>query len=131
MNYKKKKTLLILSQFFWPEKFRINELAIKLNKKYKVKVITSIPNYPIGSYFKNYGNLKNRNQLYKNIEIQRVITYPRKNGNSLNLFLNYFTFNFFSLFKIISSKKDIDCIFIPATSPLTQSLAAILLKKFF
>jgi len=122
---------LILSQFFWPEKFRINELAIKLNKKYKVKVITSIPNYPIGSYFKNYGNSKNRNQLYKNIEIQRVITYPRKNGNSLNLFLNYFTFNFFSLFKIILSKKDIDCILIPATSPLTQSLAAIFLKKFF
>ena len=131
MNYKDKKTLLILSQFFWPEKFRINELAINLNKKYKVKVITSIPNYPDGKYFNNYGISKNRNQSYKNIEISRVLTYPRKNGNSLNLFLNYFIFNVFSFFKIITSKKEIDCVFIPATSPLTQSLAAIFLKNFF
>lgn len=131
MNDQNKKTLLILSQFFWPENFRINELAIKLNRKYKVKVITSIPNYPNGIYFNNYGYSKNRKQSYKKIEINRVITYPRKDGSSLNLLLNYLTFNIFSFLKIISIKKNIDCIFIPATSPLTQSLAAIVLKKFF
>jgi len=131
MSDRKKKTLLILSQFFWPENFRINELAIKLNKKYKVKVITSIPNYPNGSFFNDYGYSKNRQQLYKKIEINRVFTYPRKNGSALNLSLNYLTFNIFSFFKIIFLGKNIECIFIPATSPLTQCLAAIFLKKFF
>ena len=131
MNYHKKKTLLILSQFFWPEKFRINELAIKLNKKYEVKVITSIPNYPNGIYFDNYGYSKNRIELHRKIEINRIITYPRRDGSSLNLFFNYLTFNIFSFFKIIFFRQKIDCIFIPATSPLTQSLAAIFLKKFF
>ena len=129
MSNRNPKSFLILSQFFWPEHFRVNELADKLSKHYKLEVITSIPNYPEGKFYDGYGLNKKREDLQNNINITRVLTYPRKNGSSLNLFLNYLTFNIFSFFKLLKIKNNIDCVFIPATSPLTQALAAILLKK--
>ena len=39
--------ILILSQYFWPENFKINELALELKKHY-VEVLTGVPNYPSG-----------------------------------------------------------------------------------
>ena len=129
MDNKNLKTFLILSQFFWPEHFRINELANVLKKDYKVEVITSIPNYPDGKFFSGYSLSQNRNENYNDIKIKRILTYPRKNGNSLNLFINYLIFNIFSLIELYRYKKKIDLIFIPATSPMTQALAAVILKK--
>lgn len=125
------KTFLILSQFFWPEYFRINELATELSKNYNLKVITSIPNYPDGKFYKGYSKFNKRNEIYNNMIINRVFTYPRKNSSAINLFLNYVTFNIFSYLQLRRHKQKIDCIFIPATSPMTQALAAILLKKKF
>ncbi|MFL2534027.1 MAG: glycosyltransferase family 4 protein [Alphaproteobacteria bacterium] len=129
MDNKNLKTFLILSQFFWPEHFRINELANVLKKDYKVEVITSIPNYPEGKFFSGYSLSQNRNENYNDIKIKRILTYPRKNGNSLNLFINYLIFNIFSLIELYRYKKKIDLIFVPATSPMTQALAAVIIKK--
>ena len=37
--------VLIVSQFFWPENFRINDLAKELNQRdHEVTVLTGIPN---------------------------------------------------------------------------------------
>ena len=39
--------ILIVSQYFWPEDFRINDLALNLVEKgHEVLVITGNPNYP-------------------------------------------------------------------------------------
>ena len=63
MDNKNLKTFLILSQFFWPEHFRINELASILKKDYKIEVITSIPNYPEGKFFSGYSLSQKRNEM--------------------------------------------------------------------
>ena len=39
--------LLIFSQHFWPETFRINDVAKELSKKNNVYVVSSWPNYNI------------------------------------------------------------------------------------
>ena len=41
--------VLIISQYFWPENFRVNELSEELNKLgHKVTILTGYPNYPSG-----------------------------------------------------------------------------------
>ena len=47
--------ILIVSQYFWPEQFRINDIAEYLSKKgYEVDVLTGIPNYPQGEINKDF-----------------------------------------------------------------------------
>ena len=48
------KKILIISHHFWPENFLINEIALKLKKKFIVSVITGLPNYPKGEIFRKY-----------------------------------------------------------------------------
>ena len=46
--------ILIVSQYFWPENFRINEISKFLAKKgYNVDIYTTYPNYPFKDVFKN------------------------------------------------------------------------------
>ena len=44
--------ILIVSQYFYPENFRINDLALELKKRgHEITVLTGLPNYPKGEYF--------------------------------------------------------------------------------
>ena len=50
------KKILIVSQYFDPETFKVNDIAYYLSSKgYEVHVIAGIPNYPKGRYFDGYG----------------------------------------------------------------------------
>ena len=70
--------LLIVSQYFWPENFRINNLAIALEKEgHKVTILTGLPNYPEGRIYKGY-KWKVIREIYKNINIIRVPIIPRE-----------------------------------------------------
>ena len=87
--------LLIFSQHFWPETFRINEVAKELSKKNNVYVVSSWPNY-------NIIKKKNKNfygfEKYKNVKIIRVPTFNRNNNRSYNIILNYLSFIIGGLF---------------------------------
>ena len=51
--------ILVVSQYFWPENFRINDLVKEWNKdKFQVEILTGIPNYPSGVIFENYKKIK-------------------------------------------------------------------------
>ena len=55
MTQNNTKEILFVSQYFWPENFRVNELVLEFQKKgYIVEVLTSIPNYPSGKVFPDY-----------------------------------------------------------------------------
>ena len=44
--------ILIFNQYFWPENFRINEIACALKSRgHEVEVMTGKPNYPEGKFF--------------------------------------------------------------------------------
>ncbi|PIT73899.1 glycosyltransferase family 4 protein [Limnohabitans sp. G3-2] len=84
--------LLIVSQYFWPENFRINDLAIEFARRgHEVTVLTGLPNYPSGKIFKDFlDNAENFTAL-ENIKIIRVPLIPRGSG-AVRLFLNYLSF---------------------------------------
>jgi hypothetical protein len=47
--------ILIVTQYFWPENFIINQLAITLKKQGNdVVIATGKPNYPDGKIFEGY-----------------------------------------------------------------------------
>lgn len=132
MNNSPKKVLLV-SQFFYPENFKSNDIAFDLsNRGYKVEVLTGIPNYPIGKYIKGYSIFHNRVEVYKNVKIFRAFQLPRGRKKS-NIFitLNYLSFSFFSSIWAIflCFAKTYDYIIIHQTSPITQALPALIINK--
>jgi len=79
--------ILIVSQYFWPENFRINDLASELVKRgHEVTVLTGFPNYPNGYVFTEF--LENSSAFSK---FENVPLVPRGTG-SVHLFLNYLSF---------------------------------------
>lgn len=49
--------ILIVTQYFWPENFRINGLALGLLERgHEVSVFTGKPNYPEGRFFDDCGD---------------------------------------------------------------------------
>ena len=129
-----KKKVLIISQYFWPENFRINEIVKFLrSKNYYVTVITGLPNYPNGKLFKEFSQNTEYFSKYCGAEIIRVPIILRERSTKINLFLNYLSFNFssifFSFFKIRKRKYDI--IFTFGTSPVTVSLTSIFYRNYF
>ena len=83
---------LIVSQYFWPENFRINDLASELTSRgHEVTVLTGLPNYPSGQIFEEYLADTEKFSNYKNVRILRVPLLPRGNS-ALRLLLNYLTY---------------------------------------
>lgn len=125
MEIKLRKHILVISQYFYPEQFRINDICQEwVNRGYKVTVITGIPNYPNGKFYRNYGFFKRRYEIYKNIKIIRLPIIPRGN-NSLLLALNYLSFVISGYFWNIFTKIKADYVFIFEVSPMSQALPGV------
>ena len=88
----KKKHILVLSQYFYPEPFRINDMCTEWVKRgYKVTVLTGIPNYPYGKFYEGYGYTKKRKELWNGMEIIRIPLIPR-GTSSIGMICNYLSF---------------------------------------
>ncbi|MFC3159073.1 glycosyltransferase family 4 protein [Chryseobacterium arachidis] len=133
MEQIKKRSVLIVTQNFYPENFKSNDVAFELKKKgYDVTVLTGIPNYPQGKYYPGYGLFKKRVETVEGIKVYRCLQIPR--GKKYTKFLlpsTYLSFMFFgSLWAIyLSLFKKFDSIFVHQVSPITQTLPAIIVKK--
>jgi len=124
--------VLIVTLYFWPEYFRINDLVEELkNKGFKVDILTGYPNYPSGNVYKDFRENPNLFRKFKDCDIYRIPIIPRKKGSNINLVINYFSFLFssifFGVFKL--KKKEYDFIVTYATSPITVALTGIFFSK--
>ena len=121
----KKKHLLVISQYFYPEQFRINDICEEWIKRgYEVTVITGIPNYPQGKFYEGYGWLKKRQEKYNGINIKRIPIVPRGH-NSIMLILNYLSFVITGWFWMLFTGIKADYVFIYEVSPMTQALPGV------
>ena len=58
--------ILVLSQYFWPEQFIINEVAELLKKnKNKIDIFTGKPNYPEGKFYSGFNFFNKTFDKYK------------------------------------------------------------------
>jgi len=123
--------ILIVTPHFWPENFRINDLAEGLiDRGHNISVLTQIPNYPNGKYFDGYGLFKNRHEVYRGIKIYRIAAVPRGSGSNFRLSLNYLSYVFSGLFSsLFLLKNKYDLIFVFEPSPITVGIPAIFIKK--
>lgn len=123
--------ILVVTQYFWPENFRINDLVRGLLERgHQVTVLTSIPNYPEGNFFQGYGLFKQWRQDYFGAKVYRVPLIPRGKGGAVRLVLNYASFALSaSLFAPFFFRKKIDHIFVFAPSPITVAFPALVLQK--
>lgn len=124
--------ILIVTQYFWPENFRINDLCAELTKRgNKVTVLTGKPNYPAGVIFEDYKKQPSDFAEYEGCEIVRVPMLARGQGSSVKLMLNYFSFalsaSLIGAWKL--RKKPYDIIFVYEPSPVTVGLPAVFIKK--
>lgn len=124
--------ILVISQYFWPENFRLNDLCLELTGRgHQIDVLTGIPNYPNGNYYEGYSILNNRKQIWKNINIHRSFVIPRGRNNRILLVLNYLSFVISACIRLISLEGNYDKIIVYQLSPATVGFPAILAKKLF
>ena len=124
--------VLIVSQFFWPENFKINDVAKGLKERgHEVSVLTGIPNYPKGKFYKGYSFFKMKKEDYEGITIYRSSVIPRGSGSSIKLFLNYFSLALFASIRILFVREKFDRILVFEASPITIGIPAIVAKCKF
>lgn len=128
------KRILIYTNHYYPENFKINDVVNWIDEQdIHVRVITQIPNYPSGNFFKGYSFFKNSHSKNNNKIINRLPVIPRMSGNKAYLILNYISYFlscfFFTLYLLITKKK-YNYIIVHHTSPPFISLHPIFYSLF-
>lgn len=123
--------ILIISQRYWPEIFRITDIAESLaNNCIDVTVLTGLPNYPYGYVLNQYKNHKNRVEEHNAVHIVRCKEIGRRN-NVFFRFLNYYSFPHYSKRIIRRIDKDFDVVLINELSPIMAAKPGLIYKKLY
>jgi len=122
--------ILVVSQYFWPENFRINDLVTEFCEQgHEVTVLTGYPNYPSGQIFPEF---RNDPDSYRNYGAASVIRVPMRSRGSgaLRLMLNYASFALSATLLGAWRLRDqaFDVIFVFEPSPITVGLPAVFLR---
>jgi colanic acid biosynthesis glycosyl transferase WcaI len=122
--------ILIVTQYYWPENFRINDLASGLVQRgHQVEVLTGRPNYPGGQLFNGYGVITPICETHAGVRIFRVPLIPRGGGRGLELVLNYLSFALAGmLLGPLHCRGAYDYLLVYEPSPITAGLPALVLR---
>lgn len=124
--------ILICTNHFYPETFRVNDLAFGLAERgYDVTVLTAIPDYPKGKYYDGYGIFRRRCETVRGVKVIRGFIIPRGKGGSVRLMLNYLSFLLSSVFisLYLGLFRRFDRVFVHETSPVMIGIPAVIVKK--
>ncbi len=123
--------ILIVTQYFWPESFRVNDLATALTERgHAVTVLTGMPNYPSGQFFAGYGPFAPAHQQFGLVEVQRVPLISRGRNRGLRLILNYLSYAISaSVLGPLRLRTRFDVILVYGPSPVTVALPAVLMRR--
>jgi glycosyltransferase involved in cell wall biosynthesis len=124
--------VLIVSQYFWPENFRINVMVKSLVERgIHVDVLTGKPNYPEGKITTGYHVFGCQVEKWQGANVYRVPLVPRMKNSRMGLFLNYFSFVFFGLIcgAWMVRGKSYDAIFVYGVSPILSAIPALFIGR--
>ena len=110
--------ILIVSQRYWPEPFRITDVAETLVKMgHSVTVLCGTPNLPQGYTYEEYKNGKNKVQDHNGVHIIRAKEIERRN-DLFHRFLNYYSFPHYANKLVGKLDKDFDVVLLNELSPI-------------
>lgn len=125
-----KKRLLVVTQHFWPENFRINDIVEGfLQDGLEVDVLCGLPNYPHGEWFDGYSAHGPFEEHYRTAQVFRAREIPRKGNTGLRIFLNYVSWPLYARAALRRLPGGYDAVFCFNTSPVLMCWPAICYAK--
>jgi glycosyltransferase involved in cell wall biosynthesis len=125
--------VLVITQYFWPETFRINEVVESLQQAgCSISVLTGQPNYPDGKVFPGHRAWGiGRDAQVSGFTVFRVPVVPRGSSTAWRLAANYLSFvaSATLLGSWLLRGQRFDVIFVYGISPILQAVPGILLKR--
>lgn len=117
--------VLVISQYYYPEPFKIHEICEELVKRgHEVTVVTGRPNYPDGDLIEGYSNY----QILNDVEIIRT-PITLRGHNPISLIRNYFSYPRYAKKAIKNLNKEFDIVFVYQLSPVFMIQPALYYKK--
>ena len=128
----KNKKILIVTECFYPEEFKINDVALSWKDKgYDVDILTLVPTYPLGKVFPGYKNGFFRKDEHQGINIFRVRAITGYRDSVIKKILKYINFMIFGSIAAIFIGRKYDYVFGFNMSALTGMLPAVLIRKLY
>jgi len=122
------KHLLVISEVYSPEDFRINDVVSHLSKKFAITVITRVPSYPKGKIFPGYVNTFN-SCIDNGVTIKRYPILLNYNTKKINKILNVIWQPFAVAFLVLTTKFDKVFVFQTGSIYSYSLLLGLRLKK--
>ena len=125
------KKILVVTQHFWPENFRINDIVEGfLQDGIAVDVLCGLPNYPKGEWFPGYSAAGPFEAEWHGARLYRCKEVPRRGNTSVNIFLNYVSWPWYAARHALHRLPGgYDAVFCFNTSPVLMCWPAICYAK--
>lgn len=124
--------ILIVSQHYYPENFRVTDIAETLFKNgNEVTVVCGYPNYPEGNIYEGYygkGKKEHKEEVLNGVKVLRCYEHPRKKS-FIHLFFNYYSVSLSMKRRVKKIKEKFDCVLINQLSPVMQAWGGIAYAK--
>lgn len=127
--------ILIVSQYYFPEQFQINEIAPELVKRgHEVTVLCGVPNYPKGVVFEGYesrdGISRKEREYFEQTGVRVIhVDQTPRGKNPWSLVRNYISFAKNSKKIVRQLEGDFDVVLGYQLSPITSMEAALEYKR--
>ena len=127
-----KKKILIVTECFYPEEFKVNDLAYAWRDKgYDVSVLTQVPSYPLGVIYEGYKNKLYSKSVENGVTVYRVHATTGYKSSLFKKLLKYFSFMFYGTLVSIFIGRKFDYVFGFNLSALTGMVPAVTVKKLY
>lgn len=124
------KKILVVTQHFWPENFRINDIVEGfLQDGIAVDVLCGLPNYPKGEWFPGYSAAGPFEEEWHGAHLYRCKEVPRRGNTSVNIFLNYVSWPWYAAHALHRLPGGYNAVFCFNTSPVLMCWPAIRYAK--
>jgi len=126
------KKILIVTECFYPEEFKINDVALSWKDKgFDVDVLTLSPSYPLGKIYPGYKNKIYSKCEWQGINVYRVHAVLGYKDSTFKKILKYVNFMILGGIVSLFIGKKYDYVLGFNMSALTGMLPAVLMGKFY
>ena len=126
------KKILIVTECFFPEEFKINDLAFFWKDKgFGVDVLTLTPTYPLGKVYNGYKNRIFYKEVYQEINIYRVRAVEGYQKSKIRKLLKYINFMILGSISAVFIGRKYDYVFGFNLGALTDMIPAIIICKLY